>query len=94
MGLSEQWDLSEMTDFQKRVEMAAVKAAIDVQAEALDTPNHAGRSLLATDMLAGMLLPRMARAVASNGAISAASSDSDLEFTVNSMWDAFALNRA
>lgn len=91
-------DLSKKPEFIDRVAMAAVEAAVNVSAEPLETANHTNRNNLAVRVLAS---PRrwgelMAAAVALNGTINAAHaaeepiSDSDISFTVASLWDAYA----
>ena len=78
--------------FLPRVEIAICTAAIQIQAEAGNTANHTARSRLAGQVLNDPpgWAKLFAKAVATNAAITAASLDSDIQFTVNSMWDAFA----
>jgi hypothetical protein len=106
MTLLASWDLSEETEFRKRVDIAGRKAAVDVQAEdpaglsipvgyvGVEADLHLERSQYAAVVLQGGQVETIARAVATNGALTAASTDSDIEFTVNSMWNALAVNRA
>jgi hypothetical protein len=95
-AFNEQWDLAQNPEFQRRVQQAAVKSAIAVAAEDAETANHAarvawGNQILRSPESYGKML---AYGVLSNAAISAASLDSDIEFTVNSQWDAYAVTGA
>lgn len=78
--------------FVARVQHAMLKAAIAVQAEATNTTNHINRSAYARSVLndPNRYGAFFAQGVVTNGAITDASSDSDIEFTVNAMWDAFS----
>lgn len=89
--------LGERAEFQARVRQAVVKAAAAIMADAPDnTPQsidrHAKRAALANQALR---YPQEAQrawtyAVLTNGAITAESVDGDIEWTVNSLWDAMA----
>lgn len=87
--------LANMSSFKERVYAAAVKAAVDVAAEA---PDVSERSRLRRALSARILENRegidypslFAVAVAANPVITQASSDNDIQFTVNSVWDAMA----
>lgn len=85
-------DLAGDAGFLKKVERAIVTAAIDVKAENPATANHAARAVLATRVLGNPAASaaQMAIGVVTNVAISSGSSDSDIQFTVNSQWDAYA----
>lgn len=83
--------------FRKRVRMATITAAIAVQGEAqgsMPGSEYTKRQVLATKVIqtAGIGTPTedVARmflwAVIANVAISPASSDGDIQFTVNSVW--------
>lgn len=90
--LLEQFQLAGEGEFVMRVGQAAIKAAIDVAAEPANTANHAKRVLYAREVL---LEPernsvRFAKAVATNPVISIESSDGDIQFTCNSLFDALA----
>ena len=83
--------------FKLRVRGAAVKSALAVLADAPDnTPEaieaHRKRCQLAREVLLDpdRLANSMALGVASNVAIDDKSVDSDIEFTVNSIWNAYA----
>jgi hypothetical protein len=82
--------------FQHRIEMLMLKAAANVQAESPDAEHHDRRSALARQIFhdpAGFA-QRFAAAVAAdpNGAgINLASTDNDLLFTINALFNAFAL---
>lgn len=93
MSYLSQYTLATDGNFLQKVEQAAITAAIQIQAEAGATPNHGDRSNLALRVLQnpqGWAL-LMAKAVASNVAITGASLDSDIQFTVNANWNAFAV---
>lgn len=93
MGYAEQYVMTERSRFQHRVEVAIVTAAIAVQAEDPQTANHAQRSALAYLVLHSpeTYARTMALGVVSNVAITPMSTDADIQFSVNSMWDAYAL---
>ncbi len=90
--------LAGLAPFRARVQVAAVKAAVDVAAEADTVANHAKRVQLANQVL--MSPARwgeiMAESVAVNGTILAQAMadqvvpDGDIEFVVASLWDAYA----
>jgi len=84
--------------FADRVRVAAVAAAVAVSTESAKTPNGAARAMLARQVLMnperwGRL---MAEAVAVNPTIAGKQAvgepipDGDIEFTVSSLWDAYA----
>jgi hypothetical protein len=85
--------LARRTSFIERVQAAVAKAAVAVAAEA---PDQSERSRLRRSLSVKVLEHseeyafRFALAVATNAVITQASTDSDVEFTVNSMWDAIA----
>jgi hypothetical protein len=86
-------------DFQNRVKYFFQKAAIAVMAEDPGTTNHDERADFAGAVLGGdMDVLELAIAVATNATIAAnivatiESTDNDVEFTVNSMYNAFALS--
>ena len=94
MTLEQQWNTAANTTFSHRVQQAAVKAAIAVASEDAQTANHAkrlafGNVLLRSPEAWGRVI---AYGVLTNAAVSEASSDSDIEFTVNSMWNAYAVD--
>lgn len=80
--------------FQNRVEWFLSKAAIAVMAELLNTAGHAERVIYAGSVLDGTASVLQASiAVSTNATVDAAGlavTDSDLEFTVNSMFSALA----
>jgi hypothetical protein len=103
MSYIDQWKLAnfvdatatpEAEDFRRRVQMAMVKVAIDVIGEAPTTNNETDRKRfeLAFQVLSSSqgFLNAFAMAVAANPAITAASSDGDLEFTVITVWNDLA----
>ena len=85
-------------DFQGRVKVFFQKAAIAVSSEAPTVENHEARLVFAGKVLYGQVaLYQLAMATLTNTTIWASvvadtePSDSDLEFTVNSMFDPFAI---
>lgn len=94
MALADQAQLARFPAFQDRVLLAAVQAARDVAAEPVsDDPARDNlRATLAANLLANptAYAERFAWACAANPAVSFTSSDSDLQYTVNSVWDAIA----
>lgn len=93
--LDENYSLAMRTSFREKVHAAVVKAAVDVAAEA---PDPGERTRLRRALSARVLENRegtdyaalFAIAVASNPVITGNSSDNDIQFTVNSLWDAMA----
>lgn len=93
--LDDIYTLAHRSSFRERVQAAAVKAAVDVAAE---TPDQGERSRLRRALAARVLENRegidyaalFALPVAANPVITAGSSDNDIQFTVNSIWDAMA----
>lgn len=93
--------IAEQPTTRARVEYCLKKAAVAVMAEAANTDSHAERVVFAKKVLAGEAsITNAALAVMTNATITAAGetntspnygvSDGDLEFTVNSMFNAFA----
>lgn len=92
MTLASQSALAVDAAFIAKVTQAAITAAKDVMAEAANTNGHTKRTDMAIQVLRsasgwGSLI---AAGVASNPAISGASTDNDIQFTVNSLWDAYS----
>lgn len=93
--LVEIYSLANISSFKERVYAAAVTAAVQVAAE---TPDASERSRLRRALSARILENRegidyaslFAIAVAANPVITQASLDNDVQFTVNSVWDAMA----
>jgi hypothetical protein len=92
MSFVEQVTLAEEPEFKRRVQGAMVKSAIFVSSEDPATAGHATRVQWATQVLRdpAHYAARMAFGVAANPAITADSTDADIEFTVNSVWNAYA----
>lgn len=97
MTFLEQVELAENGEFQARIRQAAITAATAIMADRpANTPQaiatHALRTRLALDVLRNPTTwaRAFAAAVVTNNAVSAQSSDSDLQWTVNSLWDALA----
>lgn len=93
MSLTGIADLAVHPTFVRRVTGAAVKAAIAIGAEEYDgTQYRIMRRALATNVLrdASAWGKVIAWPVAGNGSLDDDSSDSDIEWTVSSVWDAVA----
>lgn len=92
MGFLEQNTLAEDAGFLRKVEHAMLKSAVAVVAESVGTTNHASRTAWATQVLRTpeQKVRAVAKAVVTNASITIASADADIEFTINSQWDAFA----
>ncbi len=92
MSLETQYALAQDQTFVQRVTIAMMQAAIAVANESTAATNHALRARHAARVLnePAHFAPGFALGVASNPAITAESTDSDIQFTVNSNWDAFA----
>lgn len=91
--LDEIGQLAKTTSFVERVQAAMVKAAVAVGAEQDDgTPRGQMRRSLSVRVLeaSDAWAPRFAWGVATNAVINHDSPANDVEFTVNSLWDAFA----
>lgn len=91
--LSEIADLATWPPFMRRIRAAVAKAAVDIGAElAAETPRSQIRRSLSVNVFASLddYTARFALAVARNPVITNDSSDSDIEFTVNSVWDVIA----
>jgi hypothetical protein len=93
MALSDQSDLAVYPPFVRRVEAATVAAAVAIGNEAYDGSQTAiARRALSQRVLVdpnewGEIF---AWAIASNTAITIASADSDIEWTIGSVWNAIA----
>lgn len=92
MTLEEQYAVAVTTAFANKVGQAMIAAAIAVQAEAGNTANHVNRANFAALVLRdpGNYQSAFARACVTNAAITGASSDNDIQFTVNGHWNAFS----
>lgn len=92
MAFIDQWTLANDATFQHRVQVATVKSAIAVLNEAVNTAGHVDRFRFARDVVGNpdAITARMALAVVTNPAINGSSTDGDIEFTVNSVWDALS----
>jgi hypothetical protein len=98
MTFLDQAMLAEDGEFQARVRQAGISAAVQVMADRpANTPQaieaHAARAEFARRMLNDPTAHQraLAMSVASNpGIVGAAATDNDIQFTVNSMWDAWS----
>lgn len=94
-SLADSAELATFPPFVRRVQAAASVAAKDVGSEADDPDNPTRTQLrraLATNLYANPFDygARFAWAVATNPVITLSSSDGDIQFTVNSVWDTIA----
>ena len=92
MAFIDQYYLANNATFRARVEMAMTKSAIAISNEDPKTKYHTERVRYAQAALANVesTSRMMAFGVSANPAISIESSDADIEFTVNSIWNAYA----
>lgn len=93
MALSDMTDLATWPPFVRRVTAGMLKAAVAVGNEAFDGSQYKlmRRALVVKTLEDAPLWgSRFAYAVASNAAISFASTDNDVEWTIASVWDAMA----
>jgi hypothetical protein len=90
--LEERSTLGADPTFRARCQSAALQAATDVMAEPPDTHGHEERTAYANKVLLNPSLQSQAIAfgVAAAPAIHEASTDSDVQFTINSLWDAWS----
>jgi hypothetical protein len=84
--------LAQDPTFRGRVEIAMVTAAIAIMAEASTMPGHPNRVVFAAAVLSApdTYVARFTLAVVQNVAIASNSTDSDIQFTVNSVFNALA----
>lgn len=95
MSYTDQATLAAEVSFQLRVRVAVVSAAKDVMGESKGSKTDAAfakRQSFAHVVLSNSAgyLDRFVWAVVANPAITATSDDSDIQFTVNSVWDDLA----
>ena len=98
MTLTENYTLASDDAFIGKVMICVAKAAIAISGEACGGANqptngaHAKRAAWALEALAAprAMAEKIAVGVAANGTITGASSDSDIEWTVNSIIDDYA----
>lgn len=92
-SLEERYQLGADPTWRARCQSAAIQAATDVMAEASSTAGHAERADFANKVLLSPSLQSAAIAfgVASQPGITGAdASDSDIQFTINAMWNAWS----
>jgi hypothetical protein len=92
MSFQDAFALADTPEFQRRVTVALVKSAVAVMAEGSSAPNHQLRGTYASKVLASPEVEgmNMALGVTTNAAITENSSDSDIEFTINTLFDAYS----
>lgn len=94
MAFLDQVTLATDGNFVSKVQQAMITSAIQIVAEKDSVDNHYD-SMRLSYAVTVLKDPRryaqlMSYGVATNGAINSQSSDNDIQFTVNSMWDAYA----
>jgi hypothetical protein len=92
-ALSDITDLATWAPFTRKVQAAMILAATQVAAEIPDSsPRSTARRALSQNVFSDLdgYTARFGIAVATNPVITYESADSDIEFTVNSVWDAIA----
>lgn len=89
MAYIDQHNLSQDSVFKNRVRVAMLTGATNVQAEATSTTNHTNRSNYAKLVLndPDSYINAFCEAVTTNAGIVSSSLDSDIQFTVNSLWN-------
>ena len=92
MSFAEQFDLAMTPAFVARVQAAMVKSALWVSSDDPTKPYHSTRVQWATQVLRdpAHYATRMAFGVAVNPVVTADSPDDAIEFTVSSVWNAYA----
>lgn len=92
MSFADQYNLGRDVSFIAKVQMAIIKSAIAIRAEDPETADHAKRDILAKRVLEqpDNWAHNFALGVVSNAAITTEATDGDIEFTVNSIWNAYA----
>ena len=95
MAYIDQYTLSQDVTFQHRVLVAIATAAVQVQGEALgafSVQHYQKRQALARRVISNLtaVVNQFAVLVCQNAAITTLSLDSDIQFTVNSLWDDIA----
>ena len=93
MALIDKYELGADATWRARCQMAALQAATDVMAEAVSTPGHDLRADFANKVLLQPALQSGAIAfgvAAQPGIVDETASDSDILFTVNSLWNAWS----
>ena len=94
MAFTDQATLADDTTFRSKVRVALATAAVQVMGEAkasYSDVEYGKRQALAYEVLraaaSGIYLEMFVWAVVQNAAITGASTDQDIQFTVNSVWD-------
>jgi len=90
--LQERYDLGADPIFRARCQSAALQSAANVMAEEPSTAGHAERTAFANKVLLqpSLLSQAMAFGIAAAPAINESSTDSDIQFTTNSLWNAWS----
>lgn len=95
MAFLDQMALANDADFRTKVAMAALTAAMNIASEGASPGTqdyHARRLVLANQVIADPInmATRLSYIIAAAPAINAASTDSDIQFTMNAAWDSLA----
>lgn len=90
--LQERYELGADPTFRARCQSGALQAAANVMSEDASTAGHAERAAFANRVLLqpSLMSPAIAFGVAAAPAIHEGSTDNDLQFTINSLWDAWS----
>ena len=93
MAYLDDYNNSQNTDFQYRVEVALVKIALDIQSESTSVTNHAARSTYALKVLANPsgYAKLMAVGFTAAGATNTSSTDTDLANRASAIWNGIAV---
>jgi hypothetical protein len=92
MSFFDQQQLANSSDFQLKVRHAMLKSAIAIMAETMSADYHEERAAFAQVALGEpeRTGQRVAQCVVTNDNIDSESSDADIEYTVNTMWNALS----
>lgn len=95
MAYVDQYDLAQDTAFRKKIHVAMATAGIAVAGEdksSMGDVKYSKRQTLAHEVLRtpSQFIDMFALAVIQNAAITGSSTDNDIQFTVNSVWDDLA----
>lgn len=91
-SLKDRYDLGADPTFRARCQSAALQSAANVMSEPIDTLGHTERAAFANKVLLNpsLMSQGMAFGIAAAPAIHEDSTDQDLQFTTNSLWNAWS----
>jgi hypothetical protein len=90
MALLDQFATANDSEFQKKVKGAVLKAAVDVLGETKPNPANvkwSKRQNLAASLMSSINVVHWSHLVTTNAAITLQSTDNDIQFTVNTLFD-------